>query len=54
MTRRKAIIVGAGPGGLAAGMLLAGSGYEVTIYEKQPFVGGWTSRVEVGDISHDA
>ena len=52
-SRRKAIIVGAGPGGLAAGMLLSGSGYEVTVYEKQPFVGGRTSRVELGEYRFD-
>lgn len=52
-SKRKAIIVGAGPGGLAAGMLLAGSEYEVTIYEKQPFIGGRTSRVEMGDYRFD-
>ena len=32
---KKVIIVGAGPGGLAAGMLLASKGYSVDIYEKQ-------------------
>lgn len=52
-SRRKAIIVGAGPGGLAAGMLLAGRGYEVTVYEKQSYVGGRTSRVELGEYRFD-
>ncbi len=38
-------IVGAGPGGLAAGVLLAASGLDVTVYEAGPTVGGRTSRV---------
>ncbi|RLQ97234.1 phytoene desaturase family protein [Falsibacillus albus] len=37
---RNIVIVGAGPGGLAAGMLLSSKGYEVDIFEKQSFVGG--------------
>lgn len=43
---RKVIIVGAGPGGLAAAMLLAKAGLEVIILEKQPCVGGRTSAIE--------
>ncbi|GAB6098768.1 hypothetical protein JCM16358_06470 [Halanaerocella petrolearia] len=33
-------IIGAGPGGLAAGILLASNGIDVTIYEKRRQVGG--------------
>ncbi len=40
---RNAVIVGAGPGGLAAAMLLAKSGVKVTIVEKRDQVGGRTS-----------
>ncbi len=36
----KVIIVGAGPGGLTAGMILANNGYNVEIYEKADRVGG--------------
>ncbi len=43
---RRVIIVGAGPGGLATAMLLAKAGCEVTVIEKQPFVGGRTSAIE--------
>ncbi len=46
-------VVGAGPGGLAAGILLAARGVEVTIYEKQPIVGGRTGQVRVGDYRFD-
>lgn len=40
-------IIGAGPGGLAAGVLLAGAGLDVTVYESQATVGGRTSRIEL-------
>ena len=32
---KKIVIVGAGPGGLAAAMLIVHKGYEVQVYEKQ-------------------
>lgn len=38
-------IIGAGPGGLAAAVLLASSGLRVTLYESQPTLGGRTARV---------
>ncbi len=34
------VIIGAGPGGLCAGMLLARQGFRVTVYEKNAVVGG--------------
>lgn len=37
---KKIIIVGAGPGGLTAGMILSRRGYQVEIYEKADQVGG--------------
>lgn len=43
---RRAIIIGAGPGGLATALLLAKAGVEVTVLEKQPRVGGRTSAIE--------
>ena len=46
-------LIGAGPGGLAAGMLLAASGLDVTIHEAQPVVGGRTRRTTVGDFAFD-
>ncbi|MDA3887090.1 MAG: phytoene desaturase family protein [Candidatus Delongbacteria bacterium] len=46
-------IVGAGPGGLAAGMILASNGYKVTIYEKENKVGGRNSYFQLGDYTFD-
>ena len=42
-TRQKdAVVIGAGPGGLAAAMLLAAAGAKVTLFEKDKQVGGRT------------
>jgi phytoene desaturase len=43
---KRVLIVGAGPGGLAASMLLANAGLDVTILERLPHVGGRTSTME--------
>jgi phytoene desaturase len=43
---QKVVIVGAGPGGLAAAMLLARSGVDVTVVERREVVGGRTSTME--------
>src|SRR5512146_753202 len=40
--RAKIAIVGAGPGGLAAAMLLAASGAKVTVFERDGVIGGRT------------
>ena len=40
---KDALIVGAGPGGLASAILLAASGLKVRVVERLPFVGGRTS-----------
>ncbi len=38
--RKKVIIIGTGPGGLAAGMIMSAKGYDVHLYEKDDRVGG--------------
>ncbi|MEC0126273.1 NAD(P)-binding protein [Paenibacillus pabuli] len=51
--RKRAAVIGAGPGGLAAAMLLSGQGYEVDVYEKQPVIGGRSARLELGEYRFD-
>jgi len=53
VSKQRVAVIGAGPGGLAAAMLLAHRGVDVTVFEKQPFVGGRTSRLEVGEFAFD-
>ena len=50
---RRVVIVGAGPGGLAAAILLAKSGVQVTIVEKRNTVGGRTSTMEQDGFRFD-
>lgn len=51
--RKKIIIIGAGPGGLSAGMLLAHEGYEVEIFEKEKNNGGRNGFFQLGDYRFD-
>ncbi len=53
MKKKKVIIVGAGPGGLTAGMLLSQKGFDVQIYEKRNIVGGRNGFFQVGDYKFD-
>ncbi|WP_226617920.1 phytoene desaturase family protein [Cytobacillus firmus] len=50
---KKMIVIGAGPGGLAAGMMLASNGFEVEVYEKQPYIGGRNSQIRLGEYKFD-
>ncbi len=50
---RQVVIVGAGPGGLAAALLLAKSGVKVTIVEKRSQVGGRTSTIDQDGFKFD-
>ncbi|MFO1477521.1 MAG: phytoene desaturase family protein [Verrucomicrobiota bacterium] len=47
------VIVGAGPGGLAASILLAAAGVRVTVVERLPVLGGRTSRIEADGFRFD-
>ena len=49
---RRVLIIGAGPGGLSAGMILAGQGYEVDIFEQAEQVGGRNARLTLADHYH--
>ncbi len=50
---KQAIIVGAGPGGLASAILLAAAGVRVKIFERLPLVGGRTSAIEAQGYRFD-
>ncbi|MEI7024180.1 phytoene desaturase family protein [Paenibacillus sp. y28] len=53
MKSGKIAVIGAGPGGLAAAMELSANGYQVTVYEKQSYIGGRTSRIQLGEYRFD-
>lgn len=46
-------MVGAGPGGLAATMLLAQRGFRVQVFEKQEVIGGRNAELKLGDYRFD-
>lgn len=50
---KKIAIIGAGPGGLAAGLCLINQGYDVTIFEKDDRVGGRSKRLTLGVYHFD-
>lgn len=50
---KKIIVVGAGPGGLTAGMLLSHRGFDVTIYEKNHRVGGRSQELDLNGFKFD-
>ncbi len=50
---KEVIIIGAGPGGLAAAILLAKAGARVRIFERLPVVGGRTSSIEAQGFKFD-
>lgn len=52
-SNKRVVIVGAGPGGLTAGMILARRGFDVTIVEKKDRVGGRNAELRAGDFSFD-
>lgn len=51
--RDRVTVIGAGPGGLAAAILLAGAGLRVTVVERLSRVGGRTSALEMGGFRFD-
>ncbi len=50
---KKVAVVGAGPGGLTAAMILAHRGLDVTVFEKEDHVGGRNADVQLGDYHFD-
>ena len=52
-TKKKVLVIGAGPGGLTAAMLLANRGFEVTVFEKEAHVGGRNAAIRRGGYVFD-
>ena len=50
---KQALIIGAGPGGLASAILLAAAGVRVKILERLPVLGGRTSSIEADGYKFD-
>ena len=53
MAGKRVVVVGGGPGGLTAGMILAHRGCEVTLFEKEGQVGGRNRTLEVDGFVFD-
>lgn len=53
MTPKKIIIIGAGPGGLCAGMLLSQLGFKVALYDAHPEVGGRNRPIRMQGFTFD-
>lgn len=53
MRDKHIVIIGAGPGGLTAGMLLAYKGFKVSIFEKDDVVGGRNKSLSLGPYKFD-
>ena len=51
--KKRILVVGAGPGGLTAAMILANRGFEVEVFEKQEQVGGRNANLQLGDFNFD-
>ncbi len=52
-TRKRIVIVGAGPGGLTSAMILAHRGFDVSVYEKNAEVGGRNAPLRLGNYTFD-
>jgi phytoene desaturase len=53
LDKKRVIVIGAGPGGLAATLLLASKRYRVTVFEKKEYIGGRNSPIRLGDYTFD-
>ncbi|MBU1220645.1 phytoene desaturase [Myxococcota bacterium] len=53
MKKKSVAVIGAGPGGLSAAMILASKGYDVNVYEKEAIVGGRNGYFQLGKYRFD-
>jgi phytoene desaturase len=51
--KKRVLVVGAGPGGLATAMILAHRGFEVEVFEKEEIVGGRNAEIKLGPYTFD-
>jgi phytoene dehydrogenase-like protein len=51
---KKAIVVGSGIAGIASALRLRSKGYEVTVFEANPYLGGKLSLNQLGNYRFDA
>ena len=54
MHAKKAIVIGAGFGGMASALRLRNLGYEVTVYDNNPLPGGRAQVYKIKDYKFDA
>ncbi len=54
MKKKKAIVVGSGIAGIASALRLRKLGYEVSVYEKNTYLGGKLARIQLGEYHFDA
>lgn len=52
--KKKAIVVGSGIAGIASALRLRKLGYEVDVYEKNSYLGGKLTRIQLGKYAFDA
>ncbi len=53
MINKHVVVIGAGPGGLTAAMILANRGFRVTVFEAQSRVGGRNGAFQLGPYTFD-
>ncbi len=53
MSLKRIAIIGAGPGGLTAAMILANRGHQVTVFEQKDTVGGRNAAIRLGPYTFD-
>ncbi len=51
--KKKVIIIGAGPGGLSSGMILASRGFDVSILEKETTIGGRNASIKINGFTFE-